>query len=221
MVTLWTFPRDQAFRFASERGTHAIEVLNDVFSRTSHLRKAALLQGRNLRSEFTTGRVLDFQAGKATDAVANYWTSTFLKCTLAITSDTGTRLLARTLGRAYTACASPADHEQLFGAVIAVRVAQRQRWSLGDFAEEYLGSDARKEFLRAVPNEETLASPFDLNRPLFDQLLHFRIFRLDTGVYVSSPPSEIGRSVRLTDGDNPRLACEGRVVSEKLKIRHA
>jgi hypothetical protein len=93
-VTFWAFPRDEAFRFASRRGTHAIEILTDVFSRTSRLRKAALIEGRRLRNEFTTAKVLDFQAGKSTDVVANYWTALFLVCTLAIASDTGTRLLA-------------------------------------------------------------------------------------------------------------------------------
>jgi hypothetical protein len=219
-VTLWAFPRDEAFRFASRRGTHAIEILTDIFSRTSRLRKAALIEGRQLRNEFTTARVLDFQAGRSTDAVANYWTALFLLCTLAIASDTGTRLLARTITKAYDACDSAADKEQLFAGMVSIRTARRQRWSLADFADHYLSGDALDNFLRAAPNAESLASPFDFNRELFEQVVHFRVFQLESGVYVSSPPTEIGRSVHVTDDDEPLLTCSGRVVADKLRIRH-
>ena len=219
-VTLWAFPRDEAFRFASRGGTHAIEILTDVFSRTSRLRKAALIEGRHLRNEFNTAKVLDFQAGKSTDAVANYWTAIFLLCILAIASDTGTRLLARAITRAYDASPSPVDKEQLFAAMVSVRTATRQRWSLIDFADYYLAGDAQANFLKAVPNTESLASPFDFNRELFEAVVHFRVFQLDTGVYVSSPPTEVGRSVRVTADDSPVLTCQGRIVSDKLRVRH-
>ncbi len=219
-VTLWAFPRDEAFRFASHRGTHAIEILTDVFSRTSRLRKAALIQGRKLRNEFTTAKVLDFQAGKSADAVANYWPAIFLLCVLAIASDSGTRLMARAITKAYDACPNATDKEQLFAAMISVRTANRQRWSLADFADHYLTGDARDNFLNAAPNRESLTSPFDFNRQLFEEIVHFRIFQLDTGVYVSSPPSEIGQSVRVSGDDTPVLTCEGRVVSDKLRVRY-
>lgn len=220
VVTLWAYPRDEAFRFATRRGAHAIELLTDIFSRTSYFRKAALMEGRHLRNEFTTAKVLDFVAGKTTDAVANYWTSLFLLCTLAIASDTGTRLLARAITKAYDECPSPADKEQLFAAMVSVRTAPRQRWSLVDFAEHYLAGDALANFLKAAPNPESLASAFDFNRGLFDQVVHFRTFQLDTGVYVSSPPTEVGRSVQVTSDEAPVLTCTGHVVSDKLRIRH-
>jgi hypothetical protein len=80
-VTLWIFPRDDAFRFRSR--AHAIELLSDVFSRTSRLRKLALFDGRNLRTDFLEADVLDFQAG-GIGGVAEFWIERFL--------ETGSRL---------------------------------------------------------------------------------------------------------------------------------
>ena len=49
-VALWIFPRDDAFRFRSQ--AQAIDLLSDVFRRTSRLRKLARFSGRNLRTDF-------------------------------------------------------------------------------------------------------------------------------------------------------------------------
>lgn len=220
IVTLWTFPRDEAFRFASEKGAHLIELLTDIFSRTSHMRKAALFEGRDLRNEFATAKALDFQAGKTADTVANYWIVAFLSCCLAIASETGTRLLARTIAKAYDSCHDSGAREQLFVAMMAVRTSPRSRWSLDEFARQYLCGDAITQFLKAAPNRETVGSPFDLDRSLFEQTIKYRVFQLDTGVYVSSPPSEVGRSVNVSQ-DEQQLKCEGKVMNEKLRVKHA
>lgn len=99
-VTLWTFPRDQAFQFRSGRGGPSIRVLTDVFSQTSKLRKAAYFEGRQLRTHFLNGKVLDFQASHASQDIANFWIMRFLQCELSMADDTGTRLLARTVKKA-------------------------------------------------------------------------------------------------------------------------
>lgn len=44
-TTLWTFPRDEALRLVSERRSSALELLSDVFSQSSRLRKAAYYAG--------------------------------------------------------------------------------------------------------------------------------------------------------------------------------
>ena len=53
-VALWIFPQDEAFRL----NAMTIELLTDIFSRSSRLRKLALFEGRDIRSHFTNARVL-------------------------------------------------------------------------------------------------------------------------------------------------------------------
>jgi hypothetical protein len=221
MVTLWTFPRDEAFQFRSGRAGPSIEVLTDVFSQRSKLRKAACFQGRKLRNDFLSGRALDFQADHSLREVAEFWINRFLDCRFAIAADAGTRLLARTVRRAYEECEEPEDKETLYTAVMAMRRSPHKRLSLGDFANRYLEGGAREAFLTAIPNEESRVSAFEFQRDVFDGLLQFRVFQLESGVFVSSPLSEVGQSVRVSQGEDKRLSCEGRVVDESMRARHA
>jgi hypothetical protein len=218
---LWIFPRDEAFRLRHGSGGPAIEVLTDVFSQTSRLRKAAQFQGRQLRSDFLSGRVLDFQADHASRDVADFWIGRFLECRLGIAGDAGTRLLARTVRKAYEVCDNLEDKEILYTAVMAMRRSPHQRVSLQDFADRYLSGRARDIFMNAAPNADGLSSAFDFQRELFDATLQFRIFQLKTGVFVSSPLTEIGESVQITEGQQRQLSCEGEIVGERLRTRHA
>lgn len=226
-VALWIFPRDDAFRFRSH--AHAIELLSDVFSRTSRLRKLALFVGRNLRTDFLDADVLDFQAG-GIGGVAEFWIERFLEAGLSITPDVGSRMLADAFRQAAQADLSYAQREQLQAALLAVRNRPPQRSSLERIAGEFLSREVAAPFLAAAPNAESARSMFQLNRDVFDRTVNYRVFRLDTGVWVSSPLEEIGQSVTVTRargeaaevaGPGERVRVEGTVVEDKLSSRRA
>ncbi len=227
-VALWIFPQDEAFRFRSQ--AHAIDLLNDVFSRTSRLRKLALFSGRDLRTDFLVATVLDFQAG-GIGGVADFWIDGFLGAGLAITPDTGTRLVADAFRNAARADLSYDQREQLHAAVMAIRNRPPQRSSLQGIAAEFLSPGVAEPFLAAAPNPESARSLFQLNRQLFDRSVNYRNFRLTTGVWVSAPLGEVGDSVTITrmrpKGDDAtaepveRLHVEGTVIEDKLTSRRA
>src|SRR5436190_1028558 len=75
------------------RGVPRVQVLADVFSQTSRLRKAAVFKGRQRDTSFLSGRALDIQTGRASVDVADYWVGKFLQCQLAITPLIGTENL--------------------------------------------------------------------------------------------------------------------------------
>lgn len=216
-VTIWTFPRDRAFQMNGAGGAATIQILTDIFSQTSKLRKAATFAGRRSRSEFLQGRVLDFQAGTGPQAVADFWIERFLSCKLSINDDAGTKLLADTIKMAVKACDSVEDQEQIVTGAMAVRISPRRRWSLRDFAETYLTGAAEEHFKSLAPNEDSYGSLFNLVRGPFEAALAFRVFTLDTGILVSSPVTEIGSSVLLTGDKHKTLSCKGRVVSERVR----
>lgn len=227
VVTLWTFPRDEALRLRQRRSGPAIQVLTDIFSQTSRLRKAAHFRGRDLKNHFLTGRVLDFQADHGTREVADFWIFRFLQCRLSIAGEAGTKLLAKVAREAYEACTDPEDQEQLYTAILSMRRAKNNRISLKDFANRYLSGHVYDAFMAAVPTKESENAAFDFQREVFDSVLQFRVFQLRTGVFVSSPLREIGQSVRIVDGKDGAdaltrtLACEGEIVQEHLRKRHA
>jgi hypothetical protein len=220
-VTMWTFPQEEAFQFQSASPRPSIELLTDIFSRTSRLRKAAVFEGKNLKTDFIRGKVFDFQTTSVSREVADFWIVRFLHGVLAIHGPTGTRHLARCLRAAYEKTEGIDAKEQIYSSVVAVRQSRRPRWSLQEFADHYLTGEARQAFVRAVPNQETLDSSFDFDRNTFDATLNFRIFGLNTGVFVSSPLGEVGKSVVLSGTRQKTLRCEGTVIEEHLRTRHA
>ena len=220
-LTMWTFPKEEAFQFRGAAERPSIELLSDIFSRTSRLRKAALFEGKNRKTDFIGGKVFDFQTSSQSREVADFWIVRFLHGVLAVHGPTGTRHLARCLREAYEKTEGLDAKEQIYSAVIAVRQSRRPRWSLREFANQYLTGAAREAFVRAAPNQETLDSSFDFDRKTFDDTLNFRIFGLNTGVFVSSPLGEVGKSVTLSGTTEKVLRCEGTVVEEHLRTRHA
>lgn len=217
-TVLWIFPNEEAFQFRRDSAQPSIEVLHDVFSQRSKLRKAAMFEGSNSQSDYLEGRILDLQAGARKQDVAEFFINTFLGCTLSVTSDIGSRILAETLKAVHEQLTDAGQREQLYASIIAVRNSPRTRISLQIFAERYLDTDLHREFLDHAPNQETAAAVFVFSRQSFDDVLQFRVFELQNGLYVYSPLAEIGKAVRVADG---RLVCEGTIEKEKLRTRHA
>ena len=215
-VGLWAFPRDDAFRF---RGGDRpiIELLADVFSRTSRLRKGAEFSGANHRASFLSGRVFDLQSGRETTNVANYWMERFLQCTLAVTPVIGTTVLAQALRRLYQETADPTDRSQVHVAAIAVRIAPEQSFSLAEFGDRYLNPELAESLLGASPQPQINNSRFRFSRETFDRLVTTAVYNLDNGVIVSSPLEQIGDAVRITD--NQTLTATGRIERERIRGR--
>lgn len=208
------------FKFrGGERGP-SIELLKDIFSRTSRLRKAALFEGQDRRTDFLRGSVLDFQAGSVHHEVADFWIVRFLDAQLGIHGPAGTRQLAKCLHKAYEAVESPEEQEQIYSAIVSVRRSPKKRWSLREFAGHYLEGSVKSAFLDSAPNEETLDSTFDFQRDVFDGSLNFRVFGLDSGVYVSAPFGEIGKSVVVSGQKEKHLRCEGKIICGRRGCRY-
>lgn len=222
-VALWIFPQDEAFRF-SPGGTQGsnIELLTDIFSRTSGLRKMALFSGRNIDAHFLDAQVLDYQVGRADD-VADFWVRRFLAAELMITPAQGTKVLADALKRASEADLSADENRQVQAAALAVHTMQREHWSLEQVAQEFLAGKAKEVFLSSVDNEEARTSVFRLDRQALERGLSMRNFRLPDGVFVSAPITEVGEGKLVQildgDGDGERLRVEADVIQDRLSSR--
>lgn len=227
-VALWVFPQDEAFRFSP--GENDIELLTDIFSRTSALRKMALFSGKSLSTHFLTGEVLDYQTGRADD-VASFWIQRFLESSLAITPAAGTKVLADALKRAASADLNATENQQVHAAALAVHTMPQTHWSLEQIANEFLSGKAREVFLSTAENDATRTSVFALDRAALQRGLNYRNFRLPDNVWVSAPINQVGEDklVQLetqdgqVDGDGPaeRLRIEADVIQDRLGSRRA
>lgn len=215
-VALWIFPQDEAFRFSPGEHDNNIELLTDIFSRTSALRKMGLFTGKNLTTHFLDGLVLDYQTGRADD-VAGFWIQRFLEARLAITPAAGTKVLADALKRASDAELSAEENRQVHTAALAIHTMPQTHWSLEQVANQFLTGKARDVFLSTAENDTTRTSVFELDRAALDRGLSYRNFRLPNGIWVSAPIEQVGddKLVQVETAD-PAAADDG--LSERIRI---
>jgi len=215
-VMLWTFPRDDALRFEASAQPR-VEILENVFSQTSRLRKAAKFSGERHDADFVDGKVLDFQTGRTSIDVANYWVHDFLECTLSVTSIAGTENVATAIQKVNASLGDPGDREQLNIAVLALRNSPRPSWTLDEIADTFLPEELGAR-LRANSDPEMVNARFELSRDSYDRLLTTRVFTLESGVIVSSPIDAVGTadqgSAVVVSGN--QLEVQGTIVKERL-----
>jgi hypothetical protein len=217
---LWAFPQESGFQFRSNTSGARIRLLNDIFSHSSRLRKAALFEGRNSPSGFLSGRIIDLQAVGSTGTGADFWVDQFLDCQFALSGVTGTRRLANYLRAAHDSLTDQADKDQVFNTIVAIRTSPTKNWSYKRVASRFLTDPARTQFMSRIPTRETnLVFTFDRNE--FEKRLNFRVFETQRGVYVSAPFGTIGTAVQLTEGPQRRLRVDDLVIDEKVRARHA
>lgn len=63
-LILWTFPQQEVFNLTVADGRTNLQVM-DAFTTESHLRKVAMIEGKNIGTGMLTARVRDFQATNA------------------------------------------------------------------------------------------------------------------------------------------------------------
>ena len=220
-MTMWAFPQDEAFQFRASKSGAKIKLLSDIFSRSSRLRKAALFEGRQRQTDFWTGRILDVQSTGGFGKAADYWITDFLDCRFGLEGEAGTRLLVDHVKVTYDSVVGEDDRDQLHSAMVAIRTSPQKTWSLTQFANRYLQGEAKRAFLQSIPAEMRNLS-FKFQRDVFEKKLNFRVFHLENDIYVSAPFDTVGegKPVRVSNGEQRTLRCEGPVVSEQVRARH-
>ena len=124
-------------RSTKQEPTEAFLERLSTFVLQSRLRKVARFHGRDIRSHFLQGEVVDLQIGSDPRTAADYWVTAFLQAEFAITTDKGTRLVAAGLKKAF----ERADFEgkqAIMEAASALMANNRQAWSLERIADDLM-----------------------------------------------------------------------------------
>lgn len=212
-VAIWTFPRERVIR----RDGGKVNV-NDAFSLSSRLRKAALMYGHNNRDGFLVARVLDQQTTSTERIAADFWIVKFLDAQQQIGTAEGTNLTATVFRKTHEKL-DPPDQEVLQTAMATVRTLTDRQWSLEAIATELMPEgNAQKQFLKAAGKGDEVRATFSLDQQEFDRLVDFHVFTLANGVRVSAPTSQLEVSVIIGESGGRRtLLAEGVIVDEKLR----
>lgn len=218
-VSMYVFPEESTYTLkgSAQEPTEAILEHLNSFVLESRLRKVARFAGKNIKAHFISGEVVDLQIGSGPRSAADYWVANFLDAEFAINDYKGTTLVASALKMAFQK-ADSRGKQKVMEAAIALMADGRRAWSLRKIADEFIPSDVSAAFCSVAPNTETLTNKFMLNKDLLRERINYRIFRLETGVWVSSPFSEVGRTVKLDDDGRKRtLTARGVIEEERVQ----
>lgn len=213
-VIVWMFPYDRVIQRTGGR-----VALEDAFSLTSGLRKAAAFKGMNLRTGFLSGVALDHQSSNADQRVANFWISGFLGGELQVQSREGTGLAASAFRNANKALAGNEEAQShLVAAIGQLRARTDRPWTIESIAELLPEGDAKAAFVRAAGSGSETRSPFALALEQFDQKIKFRVFKLDNGITVAAPFVEVGNGITIEESaDGSALTARGVIRGESIR----
>jgi hypothetical protein len=215
-VAMYVFPESDSYRLNTIREEAILERLRS-FVLKSKLRKVAQFEGKQIKTHFLQGQVADLQIGADPRRAADYWVTAFLEAEFAINSDKGTRLVAAALQKTFD-LADPGDKQTVMEAAVSLVADKRQAWSLDQIASRLLPDHLVETFCSLAPNFEARTGQFMLDKALLRDRINYRVFQLNSGVWVSAPFQEVGETVKLTtDGDKRILSCRGEVIAEKVR----
>ncbi len=219
-VTMWTFPRDDALQFSTSAAGPNVAVLQDAFSRRSHLRKACRLAGPDQGStSFLTAEAVDLVTG-GPGQLADYWIKDFLDAELSVGAGEGSRTLARGLRAAWDSTSDSSQREQFHDAAIGIRASTRARWSATSFADEYLSGAAKERFLKTPDARKLRTEQFHFNRVEFDTIIKLRILDLDNKVRISVPFADADDLLTFRETDSgTRVTASGIIRGDKVAQR--
>jgi hypothetical protein len=216
---MYVFPEESSYMLRTSKGepTEAILEHLTTFVLESHLRKVARFEGKEIKTHFISGEVLDLQIGKGPRSIADYFVTDFLNAEFAINEHKGTTLAAEGLKAAF-AQGDALGKQQIMEATMALVADSRRSWSLTKISHAYIPEALQPAFLGIAPNTETLGNNFMLNKDLLKGIINYRVFQIEHGVWVSAPFSAIGKSVTIQEQGKKRvLTARGVIENEKVQ----
>ena len=133
-----------------------------------------------------------------------------------LTGLAGTRLLARILKVTYDDLTETTERNQITDSIRSAFGSNKRRFSMHQYANEYLTGNAKTTFCDKAPSE-TFKTKFDFDKREFEEKVQLRVFRLDDDVVISAPFSSINNSVKLVGRDSKEIRVTGTIVEETVK----
>jgi hypothetical protein len=218
-LCMYVFPEESSYtlRTSKREPTEAILEHLTTFVLESQLRKVARFEGKEIKTHFIGGEVLDLQIGKGPRSIADYFVTDFLDAEFSINEYKGTTLVAEGLKAAF-AHADSIGKQKIMEATMALMADGRRSWSLSRISEAYLPESLQPAFLSIAPNDETMGNSFMLNKDQLKEIINYRVFQIEHGVWVSAPFNQVGKSVTIqVEGKKRFLTARGVIENEKVQ----
>lgn len=217
-ICIYTLPADETLQATFSSDGLNMSVVKGAFSRRSELFKAAMYEGRRHSSAFSIGFVQDSQAKQRTQQAANFWISDFLQSRATLTDERGSMLIGKHLREVISDKRFDDERESLIHVAVSIKSHSGEQTTLSTFADTYLPSIVRAEFLAAL--ESVANIPFKIDKEALDKELAYRTIVLSTGLSITGPLDRFDTAdtmLKHTDERTKRLryiALYGKIIND-------
>ena len=187
-VLLARYPATHGMQTRVDGDTLDVEVVRNVFVRSSHAYKAAYFTDASPNKGFWNGKVVDKQINDSSREVSNYWVYDFLDAGLSLTSQRGTRKLAAGLKRAIQQTSSVEVKQTIAAAVTLLNRMDGQTISIESICTQYtLPEDTVRTIRESLDTPGMFTSTFRLDGDEFKRTLQYKSVYLDNGGILTAP----------------------------------
>ncbi len=96
-IFICRFPAAEAIRTNLDENNFKVDVVKDIYLRSSKFYKSVLYQDESIKNGFWKGKAIDKQTNHKDREISEYWIKDFLKSDFEVTSKSGTATLALSL----------------------------------------------------------------------------------------------------------------------------
>lgn len=199
-----------------------VEVVSNVFIRTSHAYKAAYFSDSSTNRGFWNGMVVDKQINDAKREVSNYWVYDFLDATLSVTSARGTKKLAQGLKKAMEKACSIETKHTIAATYTLLEGMDSKVVSIESVCNQFsLPVEAVNTIHESLDTSGMFTSTFRLDREILINSLKYKSVYLDNGSILTAPSHEFENSFSRTivDAAENKVKYETEGIESNIRVK--
>ena len=186
-VFLSRFPAAEAIRTTIKSDDFEVQMVKDIFMRSSRAYKAAYFVDSSITAGFWEGAVVDKQINDTKREVSEYWIYDFLEAELHITSASGTAMFANALRSAIESTEDMHEKQQMFS--VATLLANRggQHLSMKQVCEDIgLATNTRELIKNQLEAATAFDKPFKFDTAEYRKHAVFKSVYLENGAILTA-----------------------------------
>lgn len=222
-VLVFRFPAELGVT-KREHGTQIdFEVEQEVFLRRSRKYKAVFYdKSDQYWSGFAVDKQVNDNAGKIR-VISDYWIRGFLKSTLKMTPQRGSKIVATAVRRTISETTDEQVRADLITASTLARGLNGKTTTVGGFFDDLnVSESARDEVIGKIDNPEVLGARFRFDESEFQKNCNYLVKILDSGAVAIAPAdqfSELWQTEYVAAEKTWQYTTKGNTVEERIKNR--
>lgn len=189
-IALWAYPHDDPIQLATETGLPKVQEIQNAFSKSSYLRKAAYFEEElsTNRNSLLKGNVVDSAAGRV-NIDTNYWLHSFLEGIVDLLPVRGTNLVIKAIKAAQSKAKSSEEKSSVAAAMHSLLSGSKKDTTINEIGGLLVG-EAKTEYGKQFTGSNDRDARFAIDSKELRSRVKNIIIRLKNGIDVYFPTNE-------------------------------